>query len=79
MKRRHRMPAYSLTIIDRDGKQIHGKFVRVVRIMPGKLVMHFVTSTRLDSYRYAAVYTNHLDAPAASVNTRVIGVLSIDL
>jgi hypothetical protein len=37
MKRRQRMPAYSLTITDRHGKQIHGKVVHVVRIMPGKL------------------------------------------
>jgi hypothetical protein len=57
MKRRHRMPAYSLTITGQQGRQIHGKVVHVARIMPGKVVVHFVTSTRLDSYRYEAVYT----------------------
>ena len=30
------MPTYSLTITDQHGKQIHGKVVRVARIMPGK-------------------------------------------
>jgi hypothetical protein len=51
------MPTYSLTITDQQGKQISGRVVHVARIMPGKAVVHFITSMRLDSYRYEAVYT----------------------